>query len=163
MASLAESTFLVACSLGKYQALIANSPSIAHIVSAQVQKHGLRERVAGVYSMDPPLTENRLSAAYQDAGEMIESFRSVARRAVEAGADVVVPAEGVLAELLWANSVDRVDDVPVMDSLDVAWHYAEMLVRLWQRTNLRVGRRWEYPRAPGPMLARVRELAGLET
>jgi allantoin racemase len=161
VASLAESTFLVACSLGKYQALIANSPSIARIVSAQVHKHGLRERVTGVYSMDPPLTENRLSAAYQDAGQMIEDFRSVARRAIEAGADVVVPAEGVLAELLWANGVDRVDDVPVMDSLGVAWHYAEMMVGLWQRTNLRVGRRWEYPRAPEDMLARVREVAGL--
>jgi allantoin racemase len=162
VASLAESTFLVACSVGKYQALIANSPSIERIVSTQIHKHGLRERVMGVYSLDPPLTENRLSAAYQDADAMIESFLAVARRAIDAGADVVVPAEGVLAELLWANGVDRVDDVPVMDSLGVAWHYAEMMVGLWQRTNLRAGRRWEYPRAPEQILTRVREAAGLE-
>ncbi len=162
VASMAESTFLVACSLGKYQALIANAPSIARIVSTQVQKHGLRERVTGVYSVDPPLTENALAVAYQDAGEMIDGFTQVARQAIDAGADVVVPAEGVLAELLWANGVDHVDDVPVMDSLGVAWHYAEMLVGLWRRTGLRVGRRWEYPRAPEDILARVRGVAGLD-
>ncbi len=162
VASMAESTFLVACSLGKYQALITNTPGIARIVSTQVQKHGLRERVTGVYSIDPPLTENALAVAYQDAGELIDGFLQVAGRAVDAGADVVIPAEGVLAELLWANGVESVNGVPVMDSLGVAWHYAEMLVGLWRRTGLRVGRRWEYPRPPADMLARVRGVAGLD-
>lgn len=162
VASMAESTFLVACSLGKYQALITNTSGIARIVKNQVDKHGLRERVLGVYVIDPPLNEAALARAYRDAGELTAGFTNTAAQAIEAGADVVIPAEGVLCELLYANGVNRVGDVPVLDSLGVCWHYAEMLVKLWRNTGLRVGRRWEYPRPDAPLLAQIRDLAHLK-
>lgn len=162
VASLAESTFLVGCSLGKYQALIANVPEVARIVRASVEKHGLRERVVGVYAIDPPLNEPALVRAYQDPGELVEGFRRIARKAIDAGADVVIPAEGVLSELLYANGLTEVDGVPVLDSLGVAWHYAEMLVGLWRQTGLRLSRRWEYAQPSPEMVAHVRRLTGSE-
>lgn len=162
VASMAESTFLVACSLGKYQALITNTSGIARIVKNQVDKHGLKERVLGVYVIDPPMNEAALARAYDDAADLTAGFTRTASQAIEAGADVVVPAEGVLCELLYSNGVTRVGEVPVMDSLGVSWHYAEMLVNLWRRTGLRVGRRWEYPRPDAPLLSQIRDLAGLD-
>lgn len=162
VASMAESTFLVGCSLGKYQALVANTSGIARIVKAQVDKHGLRDRVQGVYVIDPPLTELDLMGAYEDASGLVASFTRIAHQVIEGGADVVVPAEGVLSELLYTNAVTRIGDVPVVDSLGVAWHYAEMLVQLWRRTGLRVGRRWEYPRPTPSVMSQVRNLAGLD-
>lgn len=162
VASMAESTFLVGCSLGKQQALIANGPAVARMVKGQVEKHGLAQRVLGVFHLDPPQHEAALVAAYDDPGPVVAGFTRVATAAVEAGADVVVPAEGVLCELLHLHGPTRVSDAPVVDSLAVAWHYAEMLVRLWRRTGLRVGRRWEYPRPSPAVLAHVRGLAGLD-
>jgi len=162
VASMAESTFLVACSLGRLQALIANGPVVARMVTGQVDKHGLRSRVQGVYALDPPLHEADLVAAWDAPEEVVSTFTLIATAAVEAGADVVVPAEGVLSELLHSAGLTSVAGAPVVDSLAVTWHYAEMLVGLWRRTGLRVGRRWEYPR-PGPeVLASVRALAGLD-
>lgn len=162
VASLGESTFLVGCSVAKYQALIANVPEVARMVKGLIEKHHLQERVIGVYSIDPPLNEPALVAAYQDATDLVAGFTRIAERAIEAGADVIIPAEGVLSELLYANRVTRIGEVPVMDSLGVTWNYAELLVNLWRRTNLRVGRRWEYPRADPDVIRQVRRLAGLE-
>lgn len=160
VASMAESTFLVGCSLGKYQALIANVPEVARLVKGGVEKHGLRERVTGVYSIDPPLNEPALVRAYVDASDLIAGFTRIAERAIADGADVVIPAEGVLSELLYANGFSRIGEVPVMDSLGVTWHYAEMLVQLWLRTGLRVGRRWEYPRPSRDIVEHVRTASG---
>lgn len=161
VASLGESTFLVGCSVAKYQALIANVPEVARMVHGLIEKHHLAERVIGVYAIDPPLNEPALAAAYQDATDLIATFTRLAERAIEAGADVIIPAEGVLCELLYANKVTRVGEVPVMDSLGVTWNYAAMLANLWRRTGLRVGRRWEYPRADPEITRRVRRLNGL--
>lgn len=160
VASLAESTFLVGCSLGKYQGLIANVPEVARIVRSSVEKHGLRERVSGVYSIDPPLNEPALARAYHDPAELLEGFTRIAQEAIDAGADVVIPAEGVLSELLYANGLKSVDGVPVLDSLGVAWHYAQMLVGLWRQTGLRLSRRWEYARPSTEIIAHIRKLTG---
>jgi allantoin racemase len=158
VASLAESTFLVGCSLGKYQALIANVPDVARIVRGSVEKHGLRDRVAGVYSLDPPLNEPELVRAYHDPGPLLDGFTRIAQQSIDAGADVIIPAEGVLSELVYANGLRNIGDVPVVDSLGVAWHYAQMLVGLWRQTGLRLGRRWEYAQPSAQMVAHVREL-----
>lgn len=146
VASLAESTLLVGCSLGGRQALVTNGPAVAALVRTAVDKHHLGGRVSGVYALDPPMTEPELAAA--DPELLVEAFRRIAARAVAEGADVVVPAEGVLAEVLQGRGVDRVDGAVVLDSMGVVWHHAEMLVRLRRSTGALVGRRWEYPRAP---------------
>jgi hypothetical protein len=76
-------------------------------------------------------------------------------------ADLVIPAEGVFNEVLFAQTVQRLDDVPVMDCVGVTFLYAEMLVNLRRRTGLEVGRRWEYARPSPSVIAHVRQRAGL--
>ncbi len=161
VAGLAESSFLVGCSVAKYLGAIANTPDIARLVDGLVDKHHLRERVSGVYSLDPPMNEPALTAAFEEPGAFLVAFTQVAERAIAGGADVIIPAEGVLNELLVTHQVRRVGEVPVMDCIGVTWNYTELLVNLWQRTGLRVGRRWEYAR-PGPeVIQHVRQWAGL--
>ena len=161
--SLAESTFLLGCSLAKYQGLISNTPAIARIVGSKVEQHRLQGRVIGPYSIDPPLDEGALAAASDDPSDFISNFVAAAERVIGEGADVVIPAEGVLSELLYSNKISRVGEVPVMDSLGVTWLHAEMMVNLWRRTGLRVGRRWEYARPSTELMERIRGAAGLES
>lgn len=81
---------------------------------------------------------------------------------IEDGADAIIPAEGVLNELLVANRVQRIGEAAVLDSIGVTWNYAEMMVNPRRRTGLTVGRRWEYAR-PGPeVIEHVRRWVGLE-
>jgi allantoin racemase len=74
---------------------------------------------------------------------------------------VIVPAEGIITEFLYANGVTKVGSAPVLDTFGIAWKYAELLVNLRQKTGLMVGREWEYRRASDAQVARIRAGLGL--
>src|SRR5262249_23498440 len=103
-------------------------------------------RVLDVTSIDPPMDEPALARGYADPGPIIAAFSRAAERAVAAGADVIIPAEGVLAQLLVINGVTSIAGAPVLDVFAVAWSYAQMMMGLGARTGLRVGRSWQYRR-----------------
>lgn len=75
------------------------------------------------------------------------------------GAEVIVPACGVLNLLLRLNKVTRIDDVPVLDGTAVALKLAEALADLWAG-GLSVSRRTRYARPPAAALETVRVLYG---
>jgi allantoin racemase len=111
-----------------------------------VEAHGLQARVLDVTAIDPPLDEPALAAGYRNPAPIIAAFTRAAEQAIAAGADVIIPAEGVLAQLLVINGVTTIAGAPVLDVFAAAWCYAQMLMRLWSRTGLRVGRNWHYRR-----------------
>jgi hypothetical protein len=126
------------------------------MVRTAVEKHGLGARVLEVQALDPPLDEPALAAAYENPAPVIDAFKRAARLAIAKGADVIIPAEGVLAELLYAHGLRAIGETPVMDVFGTTWAYAAMLVRLWSRTGLRVGRSWHYRRDDPELIQRLR-------
>jgi Asp/Glu/hydantoin racemase len=158
--SVGESNFLVACSLGKLQALIANTPTVARLVQHHVAEHGLNERIQGVYALASSMTEDELQAQWSAPESILAMFDAIAEEAIGAGADVVIPAEGVLSELLYQQGHRRLGGVPILDSFGVCWKYAEMFVGLRQKLGIEVGRAWEYRRASDEKLATFAELIG---
>lgn len=161
--SMAESTLLVGCSVARYSAIVTVTPEVARMTERLIEKHGLEGRVSGVYVLDPPVNEHALVRAFDDPSAFIAGFTATAQKAIAAGADLIIPAEGVFNELLFANGVQRIDGlVPVMDCTGVTFLYAELLANLHRRTGLEVGRRWEYSRPKPEVIAHVRKTAGLE-
>lgn len=158
--SITEASLLVGCSLGKYIAAVSNAPSTAWMTRLSVESHGLASRVLQVTSIDPPLHEPALATAFREPEPAIASFRKAAAQAVAAGADVIIPAEGMLAELLWANRVHSVDGAAVVDVFGTAWAYAATLARLRRTTGMQVSRRWHYQR---PDAAYLREFVAAES
>ena len=161
VASLAESTLLVGCSMAKYVGLVTITPEVARMTWDVIHKHGLEKRVSGIYTLDPPIDELGLAVAFREPSAFLAAFERTATRAIDEGADLIIPAEGIFAELLWANGIRRIGGVSVMDSLGTLFMYAELLVNLRRRSGLEVGRRWEYSRPAPEVLQRVRETAGL--
>ena len=143
--SLTETALLIGCSLGKYIVPISNAPAVGWMTRTSVDAYQLQARVLDVTSIDPPMDEPALAKGYADPGPVIAAFTRAAERAVAAGADVIIPAEGVLAQLLIINGVKSVAGAPVLDVFAAAWSYALMMARLWERTGLRVGRRLAVP------------------
>jgi len=155
VAALTESALLVGCSLGKLLAPISNAPAVLWMVRTAVDKHGLGARVLEVQAIEPPLEEPALAAAYADPAPVIRAFEVAAERAVARGADVIIPAEGVLAELLYSHGARSIAGAVVLDVFGTAWAYALMLARLWSRTGLRVGRSWHYRRDDPELIQRL--------
>jgi Asp/Glu/hydantoin racemase len=145
--SITEASLLVACSLGKFFAAVSNAPTTAWMTRLSVETHGFGSRVLQVTAIDPPLHEPALAAAFQDPTQALESFRTAALKEIQAGADVIIPAEGMLAELLWANGVHEIEGATVVDVFGTSWAYADMMGRLRRTCGTQVSRRWHYRRA----------------
>jgi Asp/Glu/hydantoin racemase len=143
-----ESSMLVSLSLGRNVAPIANAPEISSIVESAVEKHGLQSRVLPCVSLDPPMHEAQLlQASISEPSALIEAFQRAARQAIALqGAEVIVPAEAVLASVLVAHQVTHVDDAPVVDVLAIAWRYALMMTRLRQDCSIGTSRAGAYAR-----------------
>jgi allantoin racemase len=156
VASLAESTLLVGCSMARSIGLVTITPEVVRMTWDIIRKHRLEGRVSGVYTLDPPIDELGLSQAFRAPASFLSAFEHTAHQAIDEGADLILPAEGVFAELLWANGVRTIGEVSVMDSLGTLFMYTELLVNLRRRTGLAVGRRWEYSRPPAEVLQQVR-------
>lgn len=153
--SMPESALLVACSLAERFALVALGPAGVKRVGAMVRRHGLGERVSEITPLMRPVTEAELEAAFTAPDQVLADFTTVARQVVANGADLVIPAEGVISELLFWNGVRTIDGATVMDCVGNALAYAEMLVRLKRRCGMGVGRRWAYCTPPHDLLALV--------
>ncbi|MDX3809761.1 aspartate/glutamate racemase family protein [Bosea thiooxidans] len=155
--SLTETGLLLGCSLGRYIGLISNAPAVQWMTRTAVDKHGLGARVLDVVSLDPALDEPALARAYAEPEPVIANFTAAAERLIARGADVIIPAEGVLAELLVQHGVRIIGGTPMMDVVGATWAYALMQIRLWNRTGLRVGRSWHHRRDDPALVARLWE------
>lgn len=153
VASVLESSMLVACSLGKKIVAIANAPQIAFMVQPAIEKHGFAGRVLPVLSVEPPLTEPEMALAFSNPGPVIQAFVRSAEKAVRSGADFIIPAESILATLMTDNGITDISGAPVMDVIAVAWRYAVMLVRLRQTCGLQVSSVGHYARADPGLIA----------
>jgi allantoin racemase len=113
-----------------------------------------------VRRVDPPVNEVELVAMFADPAPFVASFTEQARAAITERADVIIPAEGVLNELLFAAGLREVDGVSVMDCVGVTLLYAELLAKLHATTGLHAGRRWEYAKAPEEITSHLTAFRG---
>jgi allantoin racemase len=163
VSSMVESSLLVGCSMARQMALITLGPNTVQRVSELARGHGLSSRISGVVPLDPPVTEASLVDLLDSgmAEQFVSDFVAVAQQAVEGGADLIVPAEGALNEVLFRSGCERIRGVAVMDTLAVLIGYTELLVNLRSRSGLTVGRRWAYARPSADVIRDLRASAGL--
>jgi hypothetical protein len=111
----------------------------------------MEHRVMGLYSLPVPTDEWQLEEAFARPEEVIDGFMQVAREAIRDGADLVIPAEGLLNEILFEAGVKSVDHATIMDSIGASLLYAEMLINLKARLGNSIGRRWTYIKPPAEL------------
>jgi allantoin racemase len=142
--SLVESALLTACTLGERAAYVSLSASAGKRLEKIIAKHGLSDRTMGPFYFQNPITEKDLESALSKPEDLITAFKESARKAIQAGADVVIPAEGVLNEVLSNNCVKEVDEAHILDGVGACMLFTEMAVNLYARTGAAPGRRWAY-------------------
>lgn len=153
--SMPESSLLVACSLAEQFALVTLAPANVRRLRSLVRRHGLESRVSGIYALSHHVDEADLNAALQNPNAVIADFMAVGRKAVDAGADLVLPAEGILNLLLHSNGATSIAGATVHDCVGVALLYAEMAVNLKRRAGVGVGRRWSYAMPPPELMTQL--------
>jgi allantoin racemase len=108
--------------------------------------YGMADLVGPIVSLQRDF--NDIVAAYADPAPMLEAFTFAARRAIDEGAQVIVPGEAPLNVFLADQSISRIDDVPVIDSLGVALALCETRARMYHERDLKPSRNGFYFATP---------------
>ncbi|TNM60144.1 aspartate/glutamate racemase family protein [Aliirhizobium smilacinae] len=143
--SLTEAALLTGCALGGQIGLISNAPNVAFMTRLSVAKHHLEARVLDVTALSPGMDEYQLIAARDEPSALIEAFKTEARVLIGRGAEVIVPAEGVMAEILAREGLKTIDGATVIDVFAAAWSQALGLVRM-RKAGMGTSRAWLYSR-----------------
>jgi Asp/Glu/hydantoin racemase len=157
--SIGESSMLVATMLGERFGLVTRNERVGARVWRNVESYGLASR--GIRPVHCPVSLPDLGEAFARPEPIIERFVAAGRHAIELGAEVLLPACGVLNLLLRVNKVTAVDDAPIVDGTAAAVKTAEAMADLWA-AGFRVSRRTRYARPPAAALAHVRAVYGQE-
>jgi allantoin racemase len=156
---LSETCMLVACSLGHRFGLVSLEDSQRAQHEELARAYGLRERLAAVVPMQPPIDEYTLEADDAALQPHVDAFAQACRRLVDAGAEVVIPGDGFLNELVWRRGITSLHGAVVMDSLGVLFRYAAFMAGARGALGMQVSRVGHYARPPQAMLDQARAAA----
>jgi len=160
--SLGESCALAACSLARRFGMVTLCADQSEDYSDMIRAYGLERRFAGAIALDPPIDEFALEADEKTAQAIEARFDEACDRIIAQGADLVIPADGVLNEFLVRRGrLKARGEVPVMDSLGVLFQHAAFMVRIARSTGAGASRQQLYTRPAQPMIDHVRRFAGL--
>jgi allantoin racemase len=150
---LGETSMLTACMMGSKFALIGVNPYFGGRFEENVAKYGLGQRLAAVRFM--ALTPHELDACFRDEGDRakaIDAFLAAATEAMEAGAEVIVPAGGRLGAFLNAQGIREADGAPILDGPAALVIATQAAVRLRTESGAFVSRRRLYAKAPAALI-----------
>lgn len=136
--SLCESSLLLGTAMGGRFGLIGLGEEQVFVLNELAERYGASRRIASTLPLHPGVTEDELENIHGGGGDLVERVEEVARVAVARGADVIIPAEGVLNTALMRRGVATLAGVPVLDAYGMLLAHAEMLVKLQRATGLTV-------------------------
>lgn len=149
--SIGEACLHTATLMGRKFGIVHVAETVAQECRRQVEEYGFEKNLAGI--IPTPETAQEQVEALVDAHSTIKVFQSLGRKLIDMGAEVLIPACGLMAPALrvapkcedeYPNGLTEVDGAPIMDVLGVGLKYAEMMVDLKQAGSPWISRRGNY-------------------
>ncbi|MFC4055911.1 aspartate/glutamate racemase family protein [Actinomadura syzygii] len=154
-----QTSVLMAAQLGDRIGIVNFIGALEPQLRRNMRDYRLDSLVGPIVQVDAEFSD--VMAAYADPQPLLNAFAWAARKAIEAGANVIVPGEGPLNVFLADQGVSRVDDVPVLDSLGTCVRVAELRAAQFRGTGLIPARRGFYgARPPRPLVDAARDFYG---
>ncbi|MET8352580.1 aspartate/glutamate racemase family protein [Micromonospora sp. NPDC005206] len=158
--SMAETSLLLGTSVGGRFGLIGLERAQSFALRELATAYGALDRVVATVPLDPAITEAELEEMFSCGGDLLDRVQRAARVAIDAGADVIIPAEGMLNTSLVRRGVTEIDGVPVLDSYGLGLAYAEALVGLQRSVGLKVSHAGAYGRPTNAHAAHFAAVTG---
>lgn len=134
--SMPEATFLAASMCAPRIGLVTLNDLVVPFIDKSSSLHKWQERLVGVYTLNGAVNENVLERGWTEPQPHLDKLIDGCRSAIEAGAQIIVPAEGVLGVMAAENGLTDVDGIPVVDAVGTSILFGELAVDLKQRTGL---------------------------
>ncbi len=144
-----EVSMLTACMHGSRFAFVGINPNMDPLIRNMIRDQGLESRAAPTAYMDcgyPDLSD----AVNGKPQRFLAAFRAAAQKVMrEHDADVLLPGQTIIAEVLWREGIREIDGALVLDPRLPLLRMAEMLVDM-RRAGFGASRRgffWKKPPA----------------
>lgn len=129
---LAESAYHMACIMGHKFGLVTISEKFTPRILENVKLYGLEERLGAVHYMKVDRLLS-LDEAYEDPQKrdnLIDQFLEAAKQTAKQGADVIIPAGGVVMAFLAHAGIYRVGEIPILNGITNLIKMGEMAVQM---------------------------------
>ncbi len=158
-----ETTSLVSCMMGRTFSLITPTPKFALSFAQRLKLYGLTERLASIEAMDfEHIPEFRRAFIEPEVRQrVVDEFDKAARRAVQAGAEVIIPC-GSHSVIQAQRKVKEIDGALVMDGLAVLIKMAEWAVKIQKVTGSFVSRKLLYQMPSDLVREKAKQDYGIE-
>jgi allantoin racemase len=159
---LRESSVHVACLMGASFSIININPKFRHRIVEGIKQQSLDGRMVSIETM----TVERpgvFDAAYREPeakAMIVRQFTEAARRSIQAGAEVLIPAGGSLMAHLIDSGVHQIDGAPVLNGIVALIKTAELAVQMRKLTGTFTSKALVYAPPTGKLLADVRQAYG---
>ena len=135
--STMEVAMLSACLVApKFGMVTLNRATADPFLGKAVKAHGLESRFSNYKIIEPQLSEEKVHAQFKDPAPYMKTFVEAARRCIDDGAQVIIPAEGMLAAMVGEAGIYDIDGAPVIDVVAASINYAELAGQLHKRQGL---------------------------
>ena len=159
---LAECSVQMACLMGPSFSIINVNPKFNRRIVDGIRLQGLESRMVSVEMMtverpgvfDAALSDPDVRAA------IVAQFIETSRRALDKGAEVLIPAGGSLMAAIIQANLHQVDGAPVLNGITALIKTGEMAVQMRALTGTFTSKRLSYAPPTGKLLADVRAAYG---
>ncbi|MCM2250937.1 MAG: aspartate/glutamate racemase family protein [Ramlibacter sp.] len=134
--SMTEASFMAAAMSAPKVGFVTLNKMVVPFIEKSISLHKWKDRVTGIHLIEGEVSEAELDTKFPEPGPYLDRLTAGTREAIAAGAQVVIPAEGVLAVMAAENGLREVDGVPIIDAIGTPILFAEMAVALKRRTGL---------------------------
>jgi allantoin racemase len=124
-----ETAFFLSALTGRRFGLLGFMPRLEEPIRHNIRAYGLESSMAS-YEIVPSGWDGVHRALDGDDTGFLEAYDEAAARAAKAGAEVIIPAEGIPNEILWHRGIRTLRGLPVLDPAGLAVKFAELSVTL---------------------------------
>ncbi len=159
---LCESSVHLACLMGATFSIVNVNPKFTRRIVENISATGLASRLVSIDEMQVERGQV-LDRAFEDEtvrASVIGQFAAAARQGIAKGAEVVIPAGGIVMAILASAGVHTVDHVPVVNGPIALLKVAELAVQIRQLTGSFTSKRMMYAPPSGKLLADIRKSYG---
>lgn len=159
---LAECAVQMACLMGPSFSIINVNPKFNRRIVEGIKLQGLESRMVSVETMSverPGVFDEALSNP-EVRLSIVTKFTETARRALDRGAEVLIPAGGSLMAVLTEARLFQVDGAPVLNGITALIKTGEMAVQMRVLTGSFTSKRLMYAPPTGKLLDDIRAAYG---
>jgi allantoin racemase len=161
---LCESSIHLACLMGPGFSIVNVNPKFVRKVAENIAGAGLTGRLVSIEHMQVERGAVLDNAFEDDAMRqmVVDQFTAAARRGIARGAEVIIPAGGIVMSILAKSGVHAVDKAPIVNGVIGLLKIAELAVQIKQLTGFFTSKTMMYAPPTGSLLHDIRQSYGAD-